>query len=1589
MGVGESTVTSRPAQADEVRGVKSLRPIRLRHKPRRAGPLNASSSSRPWQVAICFAIVAFLGAAAVSSFYIDPVIATAYLSADGGLGCATTPNGGVQEITPAPRAGAAIAYGSDSTGPFALMFGGIGANTQSPLGDTWEYRSGCWYQYCTECSPGSGGYANQLFDYTGSLQTWTVPASVSSINVNVQGGEGGNGTTPSGGVQDFSCTGADTTWSVPSGVTSISVTAIGAAGGSGIDTGGNGGEVQATVAVSSGETIYVNVGCQGASNTDNGAGGFNGGGAACRGTCDYPGSHPGPSYYAGAGGGASDIRLSADTWSDVALVAGGGGGGGGGESQPTDGAGGAGGSASASEGAAGSGAAGYDGGAGDGGGAGTGGSNAGGGGGTGYSGSGSGTDDNGAAGACGSGSSDGAGGAGGSNNFGIGGGGGGGGGWCGGGGGGDGYYDEQGGYGGVGGGGAGGSSYCSAACSSVTYTQGAASATGNGAISITYGGSGNTASFTYQPNVQTWTVPAGVTSLTLDLAGAAGQPGTCPTSEEQYCPSGTVGAGGDGGRVQATVSVSAGNTIDLYVAGGTGGYPGGGAAGSGNHYGNPGGDGGGYTEIYDASTSTILAIAAGGGGGGGAYDDYNNAVAGTGGNGGNPGVAGGSATGGSGVYPGSGGSGATSGGGGAGGAGQTCSGTSAGPGSAGSSSAPSGGGASGGAGGYVSGSTSAGAGGGGGGYYGGGGGGEGCYAAGGGGGGYSYVPSGTSISYTTGYETGAGYAKISYGSSAAAGIGGLGDVLTATLAVTPGHVLDLYVGGDPSSASSGYPGGGAGGACGNADGGGGGGYSEIYDATSSTILAISAGGGGGGGAATGGTGGNGGIGGNPGSNGVAGSTAGDYGRGAPSNSAGGAASTGYVNGGGAGGSSPPATGGTGGCSSGNPGGGGGGGGYTAGGGGGDGQTGAGGGGGGFSYVPSGTSIVYTGTSSGNGLIEISYATPNAQVFSYTGASQSWTVPAGITTIGLTVTGGAGEAGTARSGTEYGVGGDAGVVTIPALTVTPGQQLTILVGGDGASQSIGTAPYPGGGPGNSCAADGSGGNGGGYSEVETPTGTVWVVAGGGGGGGGSYETAGVAGAGGAGATATTGYGTTGGTGTGTAPDGTGGAGGTNTGGGTFGTGEASGTAGAAFTGGTGGNACSSTDPGGGGGGGGYYGGGGGGSGYVSGGGGGGGDSDALVGSSITYAATGTGDGYVNITYQALGVSPPARFGESLVFDALLDEFVMFGGCSLDGVTSGSSPELLEDTCTASTTDILGDTWVWSTSGSCTVGAVGSTGGCWSEVCATGSCGITDSNGKTGLYGTSSVYDPNSGQCDGSGNGCVLMWGGADVSSTSLSTHVGPCSAAACNSDAWYFGGTSPGSWNTYAALDPSRGVAWQSVSYVGVQSEVFAYGGDYYSTTSAFNCFSQTCETWSYNEFYGGTGAWSSTFYDNTGTCASNTHAANVEPPSSTCTWMQEQGSGIYDTSTSGILGSGNTGDVVLFGGAYLTNDDNYADQWTGGYWVWVPASDAAGTWTLTSSNYPLPTDAPASFYDSGKGFIIALGGWDTTIGGNLGVIAFD
>lgn len=114
-------------------------------------------------------------------------------------------------------------------------------------------------------------------------------------------------------------------WPVPAGVTSITVDAWGAQGGQGgtaAATGGLGGHATATIAVTPGETLHVNVGGQGSFGTGPASAGCNGG------TAGGGEGGEGVNTFAAGGGGSSDVRQGGTALANRIVVAGGGGGGG-------------------------------------------------------------------------------------------------------------------------------------------------------------------------------------------------------------------------------------------------------------------------------------------------------------------------------------------------------------------------------------------------------------------------------------------------------------------------------------------------------------------------------------------------------------------------------------------------------------------------------------------------------------------------------------------------------------------------------------------------------------------------------------------------------------------------------------------------------------------------------------------------------------------------------------------------------------------------------------------------------------------------------------------------------------------------------------------------------------------------------------------------------------------------------------------------------------------------------------------------------------------------------------------------------------
>ena len=147
-----------------------------------------------------------------------------------------------------------------------------------------------------------------------------------------------------------------------------------------------------------------------------------------------------------------------------------------------------------------------------------------------------------------------------------------------------------------------------------------------------------TSTFSYTGAMQTYTVPAGCLAVQVDIAGGAGGGGSWGN-----------GTGGAGGRVQATIAVSGGEILYVYVgqqpassacgSGGAQGLSSGGGENGGygsSFYGQCGGaGGGGATDIRTTSGSLTTRLVVAGGGGGSGYDCGEAGGAGGGATGGN------------------------------------------------------------------------------------------------------------------------------------------------------------------------------------------------------------------------------------------------------------------------------------------------------------------------------------------------------------------------------------------------------------------------------------------------------------------------------------------------------------------------------------------------------------------------------------------------------------------------------------------------------------------------------------------------------------------------------------------------------------------------------------------------------------------------------------------------------------------------------------------------------------------------------------------------------------------------------------------
>jgi outer membrane protein OmpA-like peptidoglycan-associated protein len=325
------------------------------------------------------------------------------------------------------------------------------------------------------------------------------------------------------------------------------------------------------------------------------------------------------------------------------------------------------------------------------------------------------------------------------------------------------------------------------------------------------------------------------------------------------------------------------------------------------------------------------------------------------------------------------------------------------------------------------------------------------------------------------------------------------------------------------------------------------------------------------------------------------------------------------------------------------------------------------------------------------------------VFAFTGAGQAFSVPTGVTTLTVDAQGAAGGA---SGGPDFATSpGGLGAEVNGTLAVTPGEPLTILVGGQGGTRGHEQGGFNGGGGnGNHGDTFDLSGGGGGASDIRDASATLsdrLIVAGGGGGAGGNGKGTGPGGEdgvlGGAGAASDA----AGASGLALPTDATlishGGLAGTMGMGGTGGTAdpptdgaeEERGSAGGTGSSGEGGVGAFAPDSGGdgGGGGGGYFGGGGGASGgdqsvddLGAGGGGGGGGSSftdpTLVTGAVTTNGVRAGDGQVAVSYQlpapTASFSTPAQNQFFARDDTATATFACADGDTGPGITSCIGP-----------------------------------------------------------------------------------------------------------------------------------------------------------------------------------------------------------------------------------------------------------------------------------------------------------------------------
>ncbi len=466
-------------------------------------------------------------------------------------------------------------------------------------------------------------------------------------------------------------------------------------------------------------------------------------------------------------------------------------------------------------------------------------------------------------------------------------------------------------------------------------------------------------------------------------------------------------------------------------------------------------------------------------------------------------------------------------------------------------------------------------------------------------------------------------------------------------------------------------------------------------------------------------------------------------------------------------------------------------------------------------------------------------------FSYTGTIQSYTVPAGVTSITITAKG-------AGGGTN-GYSGGAGGSSTGTLSVTPGATYYILVGRTGSGT---TGGYGGGGNGGSSGANLGAGGGGmtWFSPAQSfAQNTVLLVAGGGGGGGVS-------------AAAGSGGGITGGVGTGV---GHGGAGTQNAGGAAGANTYASGmTAGSAGQGGTGGTYSTY----GGGGGGGYYGGGGGGVNMVDYDAGGGGS--GYLSASLTEASTTLGAGAAAATNGSLTIT---TYASASVTTPYLDSVALSEGTSYLHVRPQTGSGVwgteriftvkYDKTAPTVSADKASATW-YTTNQTITLSASDATAGLataryvWDTNTLAADCssgGTTFTNATQIPLSTNGTHTLYLCAADTAAN--VATWNGA-YKLDSATPDIAPLDAGASSSDRTSL---TSGTWFNYAAAGNDDAASFSWIDPNSASDDTFYYDLNTTSTNTFDNL--NSLPTTGLVSWWKMDGDWTDSAGTNTGTAA--------------------------------------------------------------------------------------------------------------------------